>query len=896
MFCQIAFSQDSFERLIKYRIADSFRPPDTPLNFPANKQSWLDGLLVTHIDFGRVENDRFVVFNEMSGADSISPNPNNYGYTAGALSMNMALEVYFVNIHDVAVAGLAQPPVQTQNIPVGLVRITVRISVDPNGVPQLQMELDPEALGGLNLPDQVVTMLKKAGSTTMPFDIGNQMKDIFPPGNKKVLNAGITRADGGEIVLRFTFPSGEWQYAVDMANEWHHFFSADFHSTLKDTDDWCLDLDGSAVAGGLAKTVDPSLKDKAPIDFSPNIKTGYIGDKTPRAVLTKHGLIVNACAGNDINFDVFINVDFSVPSDNLIRGTLSFDIIKNGWDVARCFGVVLVNPLSVFITAVDNGQVSIGLAINVSVPNALIAVGLAGFLIAGFDQTIAGKIIADKLKDKESITKLPGDSYAYDKSLAVTNPFTIDWLVIKHCTGSGGRMLLSGAFNVPDAVLPRLTASDLEGFSKWILEDRCNPGKGQVAQGNLSLSLAPGYGSEKAAVQPVKVPTIPFKWGIRSEDQGNLAYQVLNDPLGIYQDPQSEYREIYVPGIPGLIEVTLKASTLRKPKFMNLPGFSAFPYPLRLRFFTNAGVREYEFKAPALLKDFTETSAEAFERINNCKHRGSSLVLKKYLELIWLVDPPQNPRLKAHLWDVHVQGLAPGRKAMVWNQETGSMLMQAFADQSGRINISLVLSDGELTGSLLVALDDSPFLDAMQLRKLSAISPEESSESAVEIIMRQTILTEIDHLLFEEPVKTLHFPDPDTDNSLVIHLAGERQLTVNIPSPYSPGMAMQTRLSKNYINSNETCHKSIAVWRGKHRQFLQLSEQGGRTNIVAEYLARSSYDLTAIREDMVVQVGNDGCSIILYQKATPVQFGTHEWKDADENSAYQITTPFRNNV
>ena len=896
MYCQIAFSHDSFERLIKYRIADSFRPPDTPLNFPANKQSWLDGLLVTQIDFLRVENDRFVVFNEMSGPDSISPNPNNYGYTAGALLMNMTLEVYLVNIQDVAAAGLAQPPVQTQNIPVGLVRITVRISVDSNGIPQLQMELDPEALTGLNLPEQVVTMLKKAGSTTIPFDIGNQMKDIFPPGNNKVLNAGITRADGGEIVLRFTFPSGEWQYAVDMANEWHHFFSADFHSMLKDTDDWCMDLDGNAVAGGLAKTVDPSLKDEAPIDFSPNIKTGYIGDETPRAVLTKHGLIVNACAGNDINFDVFINVDFSVPSDNLLRGTLSFDITKNGGDVARCFGVVLVNPLSVFITAVDNGQVGIGLAINVGVPNALIAVGLAGLLIAGFDQTIAGHIIADKLKDKDSITKLPGDSYAYDKSLAVTNPFTIDWLVIKHCTGSGGRMLLSGAFNVPDAVLPRLTASDLEGFSNWILEDRCNPGKGQAAQGTLSLSLVPGYGSEKAAVQPVKVPTIPFKWGIRSEDQGNLVYQVVNDPLGIYQDPQSEYREIYVPGIPGLVEVMLKASTIRKPKFVNLPGFSAFPYPLRLRFFTNAGVREYEFKAPPLLKDFTETSAEAFERINNCKHRGSSLVLKKYLELKWLVDPPQDSRLKAHLWDVHVRGLTPGRKTMVWNQETGAMLMQAFADQSGRVNISLVLSDGELTGSLLVALDDSPFLDTLQLRKLPAISIDETSDTAVEVIMRQTMLTEIDHLLFGEPVETLHFLDSDPDNSLAVHLAGGRQLTVNIPSPYSPGMAMPTILSENYISSNETCHKSIAVWRGKHRQFLQLSEQGGQTNVVAEYSARSSYDLAAIREDMVVQVSHDGCSITLYQKAVPVQFDTHQWEDADKNPEYPITTSIQNDM
>ncbi len=46
--------------------------------------------------------------------------------------------------------------------------------------------------------------------------------------------------------------------------------------------------------------VNPSLKDQKPIDFNPGITSGYIDDAPPRAVLTKHGLIVNACAGNDI--------------------------------------------------------------------------------------------------------------------------------------------------------------------------------------------------------------------------------------------------------------------------------------------------------------------------------------------------------------------------------------------------------------------------------------------------------------------------------------------------------------------------------------------------------------------------------------------------------------------
>jgi hypothetical protein len=323
------------------------------------------------------------------------------------------------------------------------------------------------------------------------------------------------------------------------ANDWQDFFSAGFRANLGN-DDWCMDLDGGAVASGLAVIVNPSLKDEKPIDFNSGIKSGYIDDATPRVVLTKHGLIVNACAGNDINFDVFINVDFTVPSDNLLRGTLSFDLDKDNWDVDKCLGLTVLNPFSIFITAVDNGQLGIGLAelaISFVFPTkAVLMMTAVGLMFAGFDQTVAEGVIADKLKDKPNVTKLPDGVFAFDKPLAPKNGLTKDWLVLKHCTGSSGRMLLTGALNVPDAVLPRLTASDLEGFSEWTLVDRCEPGEGQVARGSLALSLTPGYGADMATVQPVKVPTIPLKWGIRPGDGGNLVYQVLNDRLGIYQD------------------------------------------------------------------------------------------------------------------------------------------------------------------------------------------------------------------------------------------------------------------------------------------------------------------------------------------------------------------------
>jgi hypothetical protein len=64
---------------------------------------------------------------------------------------------------------------------------------------------------------------------------------------------------------------------------------------------------------------------------------------------------------------------------------------------------------------------------------------------------------------------------------------------------------------------------------------------------------------------------------------------------------------------------------LRKAAFQSFPDH---PYPLRLRFFTNGGVREYEFAAPPKFKRFVETPRQTVDRISRCKALSTSLVLK----------------------------------------------------------------------------------------------------------------------------------------------------------------------------------------------------------------------------------------------------------------------------
>ncbi|HLL46146.1 MAG TPA: hypothetical protein VK399_05540, partial [Longimicrobiaceae bacterium] len=348
MYCQLSFSAESFERLIRYRIADLFRPLSAPVPFPPNAQSWLDGVVVTNIEFNRVDRDRFVLVNELDALGSVGP-ASGYGYNASALAMELAVDIFFVRVEDVAAAGLAQPPVLTKSVPFGIFHVTVRASVGASGIPVLQMELDTARLGALDLPPPVIARVAASASASFPFDIGAQLKDVFPPGNGKVLNAGITRDEAGAIVLRFTFPGQVWQSAIAHSYDWEHFHGPTFVANLG-ADAWCMDLDGGAVASGLAAKVNSAFKNEKPITFNSGYEAGFVDDAVPRVVITKRGAVENACAGNDIRFDAFVNVDFSVPADNLLRGTLSFALDKNDWDVAKCFGLVMINPLSILIT------------------------------------------------------------------------------------------------------------------------------------------------------------------------------------------------------------------------------------------------------------------------------------------------------------------------------------------------------------------------------------------------------------------------------------------------------------------------------------------------------------------------------------------------------------------
>jgi hypothetical protein len=878
MYCQLSLSGNAFERLIQYRVADSFQPLTVPVPFPANTSSWFDGILVTQVVLNQIANDSLMPINELQPDGTVAPNPAGVNFRAAAVSADAAAEIFFVRVQDAASAGLSQPPSLTQSIPIGFIRMIARVFVDAKGTTQFLLSPDLTLIGELRLPPQVVAAIQRATTRVIPIEIADQLQVIFPEGNVKVVNAGITRDANGSIVMRFEF-SGSGQTPQDREADWQNFFSPDFVTNLADGD-WSVDLDGEAIALALGAAVNPAIKNESPLEFSGNIRSGFIGDSTPRLVLTKNGLVVDACAGFPIHFTVFLNLDLNVPHDNLLRGTLGLDISKNDFDVGLCLGNILLDPSAVVITAADHGQLGAGLGALASdflFPiKGLAVLAAVSLLLAGYDKALVQGVVADRLRKEPLVTKLPGGGFAFDQVLDSRNDLTKDWLVLKQCTGSGNRLLLSGVLNVPDAVLPRLTAADLEGFSGFVLVDKCEPGKGHAAHGSLVLALEPGHGTDRATAQPVLRPTISVKYGLQP-DGTSLMYQVLNDNLGIYQDAATDYTQVYFPGVPCLLEATLTTATLRKEAF---EPFIDNPYPLRLRLFTNGGVREYQFGAPPKFRRIVETPGQAAQRISRCKALSASLLLKSYLEKIWLGRPPEAGNVGAQQWEIQLRGLAEGRQLTVWDRDSGVELVKAFADQRGSMNISLVLRGRGPAAAILMGLDDRPFVSAAHLTQIVTSETLPSEFPAVRMAIRQTTLTEIDHLAFDEPIEALDLAEEGTGSLLTVHTVSGKRFAHALAFPYITGQAKHLLLATAHVKQGASTRVGLVAWRGNRRQFLHLSTTLERTDVIGEYSARSSYDLAGERIDLFTQVSDDGRQVVLYQKGIPMQFGTSEWEGA----------------
>ena len=418
MICQVAFTHAAFERLIAYRLMSEFRPITVPIPGPGAEPSWLDGATVDGVHLAKISADRWVALNEQNLSGQVAPSPLNEGFNASAVRIGVHVSIHFATVAAVAAAGTSAPTTTSVTVPAGVLGVIASVDVNAQGVAQLRVEPDLAAAPPPVVPHHVIAAL----TMTAPIDVGAALAGLLPPGTR-VLNAGITLTDADEILLRFEMSDEGRKALVERYQGWHQFFDGQPPSHLGDQA-WAVSIDGSALASAVGSQVDPLLIDKHPLYFSPGIGAEFRGGAPPRVTVSKYARIDNACAGNDVRLDVFAHLDFSVPKDNVLRGNLHVDY-ENAGDVAKCFGLAILNPLGILITAFDHGATGIGAAATAAdllVPGLKPLALLAGLsmLIAGVDQQLAMDVLNNELEDEDRLTKTP-NGFALDLPLEFHN-------------------------------------------------------------------------------------------------------------------------------------------------------------------------------------------------------------------------------------------------------------------------------------------------------------------------------------------------------------------------------------------------------------------------------------------------------------------------------------------
>src|SRR5262249_32869791 len=159
-----------------------------------------------------------------------------------------------------------------------------------------------------------------------------------------------------------------------------------------------------------------------------------------------------------------------------------------------------------------------------------------------------------------------------------------------------------------------------------------------------------------------------------------------------------------------------------------------------------------------------------------------------------------------------VRGLDAGRRLTVWNQDSGVELVNAFADHNGNLSISLILGPNESARSILMGLDDMPFLPVGRLPQISPIETRQSPVPEVRAVIRQTALKEIDHLDLDEPVEALQLADHGSGSLLTIHVADGKQFVRGLPFPCVAGQATYPTASAAQVKGSAVVGDGLVTW------------------------------------------------------------------------------------
>jgi hypothetical protein len=418
---------------------------------------------------------------------------------------------------------------------------------------------------------------------------------------------------------------------------------------------------------------------------------------------------------------------------------------------------------------------------------------------------------------------------------------------------------------VPDPVMPRLTAT-FEPFSEWSNGFSCSGESRRSTTATIHLSRAGDIACFANVALKGTDAAFHGRYWIR--------FNIIDDINGVYT---SDNTRIEYSNAPGRLVVTV-----REPP--DSTGFKEHPYPLKIRFLTSGGAKLYTILAPPLFpvpptdpEEIRRQQAEFIQwKVNNCYWKQSLLTRVKALQVLWLPNPSPDSRIAQH-WLVRIIGLALGDIITAWDGETGRRLAMVRSASGGETEISLVLPSQRFIQSLMLTLNDMPFLNADKYAELVSTlsSPTEPGPHQIESV--QTLLVPVNEIQFGTEVERIELTEEHGTINLTAYTAGGLLKTYEWTADSVPVQTAVNRpqCAQSLITTRAAgLGQAIGAFDRKDRLFRVWQGNSVRSQtMLAEYIERPWFAGGAFVGDSFVHLNDDMCSATVYRRDESIDGG-----------------------
>ncbi|MGW4770003.1 hypothetical protein ACWEO2_18390 [Nocardia sp. NPDC004278] len=508
--------------------------------------------------------------------------------------------------------------------------------------------------------DQAIRSLISPNCIALPID--SVLKQAVPQCPRLINSHMILGPNDKSVVIRMEFWDAVWESLTGESAKtlpyWQRFYAGVVAQQLQPNEQWAVFVDQSALVYQARALV----KDSFTASANTRLRSGPFGSWSNnggvgRISVKFNGDSIDACRcvtkEIDVNADVTLDIDMSVPRPNTLRQDVWLDVSPNFWDSACCVATAtmfwpIVGAEQLKKENINEGEYLLGFLPFVALVGALVQVlGASSKLDPPTDFTKDDEDGDHLFREQPLI--LGGDPSFGTMTLTSARP------VDESQNNEARGLLTAGTVTIRTRRLPTLADIERVEFS-WGSGSRCSNTLGVHALFDLEATL-PG-------------------------DQALLSlcgFEVIDDPLGVFRKAVTYDRDS---GNRHWLRVGVPIHALTETYFRN-------PYPCRIVVRTNGGIRIVSITPPERLsiERVREMEKEIQIRyVNDCQNPKHKI----FEEREWRVDPPMDKE-GAYVWQIDVKGLGAAEHVRIVDSG-GKTLGVAIADTDGAALLTALAS------------------------------------------------------------------------------------------------------------------------------------------------------------------------------------------------------------